>query len=189
MSNFVAVYDACVLYPAPLRDLLMHLAVSDLFRARWTARIHDEWMRNLLANRRDLTRAQLERTRDLMDASVPDCLVTGYEGLEADLTLPDADDRHVLAAAILCQAGAIVTFNLKDFPPETLAPLGITAQHPDELIEHAFGINTAAVIAAVRDHRASLTHPPKTADELLDGYLRQGLVTTVSLLRPYSAQI
>lgn len=56
MSNFVAVYDACVLYPAPLRDLLMHLAVSDLFRPRWTARTHDEWMRNLLAKRTDLTR-------------------------------------------------------------------------------------------------------------------------------------
>lgn len=186
MSNFVAVYDACVLYPAPLRDLLMHLAVSDLFRARWTVRIHDEWMRSLLANRPDLTRAQLERTRDQMDASVPDCLVTGYEGLAAKLTLPDADDRHVLAAAILCQAGAIVTFNLKDFPAKTLAPLGITAQHPDEFIEHAFGINPVAVIAAVHDHRASLAHPPKTVDELLDGYLRQGLVTTVGLLRHYA---
>ncbi|MGH8147982.1 MAG: PIN domain-containing protein [Rhodanobacteraceae bacterium] len=189
MSNFVAVYDACVLYPAPLRDLLMHLAVSDLFRARWTTRIHDEWMRNLLANRSDLTRAKLERTRDLMDASVPDCLVTGYEGLEAELALPDPDDRHVLAAAILCQAGTIVTFNLKDFPAETLAPLGITAQHPDEFIEHAFGINPAAVIAAVHDHRASLMHPTKTADELLDGYLKQELVTTVGLLRPYTAQL
>lgn len=189
MSNFVALYDACVLYPAPLRDLLMHLAVSDLFRARWTKRIHDEWMRNLLANRSDLTRAQLERTRDLMDASVPDCLVTGYEGLEAQLTLPDPDDRHVLAAAILCEAGTIVTFNLKDFPAETLEPLGITAQHPDEFIEHAFGISPAAVIAAVHDHRASLLHPPKTVDELLDGYLKQGLVTTVRLLRPYTAQL
>lgn len=169
MSNFVAVYDACVLYPAPLRDLLMHLAVSDLFRARWTARIHDEWMRNLLAKRTDLTRAQLERTRDLMDASIPDCLVAGYEALEAELTLPDADDRHVLAAAILCEAGTIVTFNLKDFPAAVLEPLGITAQHPDEFIEHAFGISPVAVIAAVHDHRASLTHPPKTADELLDG--------------------
>jgi hypothetical protein len=189
MSNFVAVYDACVLYPAPLRDLLMHLAVSDLFRARWTTRIHEEWIRNLLAKRRELTRAQLERTRDLMDASVPDCLVTGYEGLEARLTLPDPDDRHVLAAAILCQAGTIVTFNRKDFPAETLAPLGITAQHPDEFIEHTFGINPAAVIAAVRDHRASLAHPPKTANELLDGYLKQGLVTTANLLRPYTAQL
>ncbi len=63
----------------------MHLAVSDLFCARWTARIHDEWIRNLLVKRADLTHEQLERTRELMDASVPDCLVTGYEGLEEQL--------------------------------------------------------------------------------------------------------
>lgn len=189
MAGFVALYDACVLYPAPLRDLLMHLALSDLFRARWTARIHDEWMRNLLAKRTDLTRAQLERTRDLMNASVPDCLVTGYEGLEAQLELPDPDDRHVLAAAIMCHAGTIVTYNLKDFPVALLAPQGITAQHPDEFIEHAFGINPAAVIAAVHDHRASLTHPPMTVDELLDCYLKQGLVTAVGLLRPYAPHL
>lgn len=189
MSNFVALYDACVLYPAPLRDLLMHLAVSDLFHARWTTRIHDEWMRNLLAKRPDLTREQLERTRDRMNASVPDCLVAGYEGLEAQLTLPDHDDRHVLAAAILCQAGTIVTFNLKDFPAAVLAPLGITAQHPDEFIEHAFGIDPATVIAAVRDQRASLVRPLKSVDELLDCYLKQGLVTTVGLLRPHAAYL
>src|SRR6185312_9454958 len=102
MSNFVAVYDACVLYPAPLRDLLMHLALSGLFRARWTARIHEEWVRALLENRPDLKREQLEWTRDQMDASVPDCLVSGYEHIEPGLDLPDPGDRHVLAAAILC---------------------------------------------------------------------------------------
>lgn len=189
MSGFVALYDACVLYPAPLRDVLMHLALSGLFRARWTTRIHEEWMRSLLDNRPDLTRAQLERTRDLMDDSVPDCLVAGYEGLEAQLVLPDADDRHVLAAAILCHAGTIVTYNLKDFPAEVLSPRGITAQHPDEFIEHAFGIHPAAVIAAVRDHRASLTRPTKSVDELLDSYLQHGLVKTVSLLRAYAAHL
>jgi hypothetical protein len=94
-----------------------------------------------------------------------------------------------MAAAAKCQAGTIVTFNLRNFPAATLEPLGITAQHPDEFIEHAFGISSAAVIAAVHDHRASLTQPPKTVDELLDGYLKQGLVTTVSLLRPYTAQL
>lgn len=186
MSNFVALYDACVLYPAPLRDLLMHLALSGLYRARWTARIHDEWMRNVLKKRPDLTREQLERTRQLMDSSVPDSLVTGYEGLEATLHLPDRNDNHVLAAAIMCSAGTIVTFNLKDFPERELAPHGTTAQHPDEFIEHAFGINSAAVIAAVRDHRASLSHPAKTVDELLDGYLKQELAATVSLLRPHA---
>ena len=71
------VYDACVLYPAPLRDLLMRLAMTDLYGARWTQQIHEEWMRNVLANRPDLSRAQLERTRELMDCSVRDSLVEG----------------------------------------------------------------------------------------------------------------
>ena len=70
MATVTAIFDACVLYPAPLRDLLMHLALLDVVRARWSADIHEEWMRSLLAQRRDLTRAQLERTRQLMDAHV-----------------------------------------------------------------------------------------------------------------------
>ena len=78
----------------------MHLAMTGLFRARWTDQIHDEWIRNVLANRPDLKAEQLKRTRELMDAHALDCLVTGYEKLIAGLTLPDPDDRHVLAAAI-----------------------------------------------------------------------------------------
>ncbi|HUB88725.1 MAG TPA: hypothetical protein VMA74_03255 [Dyella sp.] len=79
---FVALYDACVLYPAPLRDLLMQLAGTGMFRARWTDRIHDERIRNLAAKRPDLTPAQLTRTRALMNQAVPDCLITGYETIE-----------------------------------------------------------------------------------------------------------
>lgn len=79
-SNFVAVFDACVLYPAPIRDLLLRLAVTGLFRARWSERIHDEWIQAVLRNRQDLKREQLDRTRELMDQAVPDCLVSGYEG-------------------------------------------------------------------------------------------------------------
>src|SRR5690554_5628503 len=108
-SSFVAVLDACVLYPAPIRDLLMRLSVTGLFRARWTDRIHDEWIEAVLRNRIDLQREQLDRTRQLMDNAVPDCLVTHYEGIEGTLQLPDPDDRHVLAAAIKCSAGTIVT--------------------------------------------------------------------------------
>lgn len=115
MANFVAVYDACVLYPAPLRDLLLHLALTDLYRARWSERIHDEWMRSVLASRPDLSAEKLARTRSLMDSAVPDCLVTGFEGLIEHVSLPDPDDRHVLAAAIRCQAGVIVTYNTRDF--------------------------------------------------------------------------
>ena len=111
MATFTVMYDACVLYPAPLRDFLPRLALTELFRARWTETIHAEWMASVLADRPDLTRAQLERTRALMNAAVPDCLVEGYHSLIAGLTLPDPRDRHVLAAAIRAGAGAIVTFN------------------------------------------------------------------------------
>jgi hypothetical protein len=120
VSNFTALFDACVLYPAPLRDLLLRLAATDLFRARWTDRIHDEWMERLLEDRPELSRGQLMRTRTLMNESVPDSLVTGYEGLVETLTLPDPNDRHVVAAAIRSQAGVIVTFNERDFPKPAL---------------------------------------------------------------------
>lgn len=78
----------------------MRLAMTDPIRARWTDQIHDDWMRNVLANRPDLIAAQLERTRTLMNAHVRDCLVSGYESLIDGLVLPDPDDRHVQAAAI-----------------------------------------------------------------------------------------
>ena len=75
VSNFTVLYDACVLYPAPLRDLLMHVAVTDLYRAKWTDAIHDEWTRNVLKDRPDLKPEQLQRTRELMNSHVRDCLV------------------------------------------------------------------------------------------------------------------
>ncbi|HEY0016011.1 MAG TPA: PIN domain-containing protein [Longimicrobium sp.] len=96
----IAVYDANVLYPAALRDFLIRLARQGLVSARWSSVIHEEWIRNLLINRPDLTREQLERTRRLMDAAVPGAVVEGFERHMTDITLPDPDDRHVLAAAI-----------------------------------------------------------------------------------------
>lgn len=98
-SPFTAVYDACVLYPAPLRDFLMWLGLSGRFRARWSPQIHEEWKCNLLAKRPDLTREQIDRTSALMDQAIPDGSVTDHEDLVAGLTLPDPGDRHVLAAA------------------------------------------------------------------------------------------
>ncbi|MBS0462187.1 MAG: PIN domain-containing protein [Proteobacteria bacterium] len=183
MANFTAVYDSCALYPARLRNLLMHLALSGLYRARWTERIHDEWIGAILRKRPELTGALIEKRRQ-MDEAIPDALVAGYESLEFTLTLPDPDDRHVLAAAIFCKAGTIVTYNLKDFPASALAPHNITAQHPDEFIAHAIDLDPGAVLKAVRDVRASLKNPPMTIDELFDGYLALGLATTVATLKP-----
>jgi len=97
MTNFAVLYDACVLYPAPLRDLLMHLALTDLYRAKWTNEIHEEWITSVLSDRNDLDRKFLDRTREQMNTSVRDCLVESYHYLMPTLTLPDANDHHVLS--------------------------------------------------------------------------------------------
>jgi hypothetical protein len=186
VSHFTAVLDACVLYRESLRNLLIRMALGGLYRVRWTERIHAEWMSALLLKRPDIPRSALEWTRERLNAAVPDGLVSGYEGLESGLQLPDLDDRHVLAAAIKCDAGAIVTYNLQDFPHSILGPLGITAQHPDRFIEHAFGIDPSAVIEAVRQHRCSLRNPSLSIEQLFDSYLRHELATTVALLRPHA---
>ncbi|BAO82948.1 hypothetical protein SMCB_0720 [Serpentinimonas maccroryi] len=185
-SHFTVVYDACVLYPAPLRDLLMHLALSDLYRARWSDMIHDEWTRNVQANRPDLAPAQLSRTRQLMNAHVRDCLVSGFEHLIPSIQLPDADDRHVVAAAIHAGASLIVTFNLKDFPVESLKPYNLAAQHPDDFIVDLLDLQPAGVLEAVASHRRSLRNPPKTADEYLDTLLAQGLTQSVAVMRQWT---
>ena len=164
----------------------MHLAMTGLFRARWTDRIHDEWIRNVLANRPDLKADQLQRTRELMDAHTLDCLVTGYETLIAGLTLPDPDDRHVLAAAIRANANVIVTFNLKDFPATVLDEYGVEPQHPDEFITHLIDLDAGLVCAAVRCQRQSLKNPPKSVAELLDTLQAQGLPQTVLRLGAFA---
>ncbi len=189
MVTFTALFDACVLYPAPLRDFLMHLALTDLFRARWTHEIHDEWIRNLLAVRPDLKPKQLVRTRELMDAHIRDCIVTGYQGLVTGLKLPDPNDRHVLAAAIRTGAAVIVTYNLADFPADYVAQFGIEAQHPDEFITHLIDLSPGLVCAAAKRHRASLKSPPKTVDAYLDTLTNQRLPETVARLREYDALI
>lgn len=178
-SPFTAVYDACVLYPAPLRDFLMWLGLSGRFRARWSAQIHDEWKRNVLKNRPDLTAEQLNRTSDLMDKAIPDALVTGYEALVDGLTLPDPDDRHVLAAAIRCNASVIVTFNEKDFPADVLGTFGLDVQHPDVFVDNLFDLDPAAVVAAAQRQRQQLKNPPIDVERYLEILLKQGLTQTV----------
>jgi hypothetical protein len=168
VSHFTVLYDACVLYPAALRDLLMHLALADLFRAKWTDAIDDEWIRSLLKDRPDLKPEQLQCTRELMNANVRDCLVTGYEPLITGQTLPDPDDRHVLAAAIQAGARVIVTFNLLEFLPESLAAHGIEAVHPDDFVTSQLDLAPHVVCAAEKRQRESLKNPPKTVDQYLE---------------------
>lgn len=179
---FTVVFDACCLYPAPLRDLLMQVAVIDIVRARWTEKIHDEWTSNLLINRPTLDKAKIERVRQLMNSHVRDCLITDYEQLIPCVSLPDENDRHVLAAAIKGRADAIVTFNIKDFPPTCLTQFGIEILHPDEFLVDLIDLSFDKFCLAVKRHRDSLKKPAKTPSEYLDTILKQGLPGTYSKL-------
>lgn len=188
-SHITVIYDACVLYPAPLRSFLMYLALGDLFRARWSRDIHVEWMRSVRKDFPDITQAQVEQIRDLMNAHVRDCLVAGYESLIPSLTLPDPDDRHVLAAAIRARADVIVTTNLADFPVTELSKFGIEPLHPDEFILRLIDLAPHAVCRAARHQRASLRNPPLRVDQYFACLERQGLVQTVAALRQFAELI
>lgn len=124
-----------------------------------------------------------------MDAHVDDCLVTGFEHLIPLINLPDADDRHVLAAAIHGEASVIVTYNLSDFPDETLGRFAIEAQHPDVFLSHLIKIFPAEVVSAVRTVRQRLRNPPMSVGRYLQNLEKRALVTTVSMLRAYEASL
>jgi len=182
----IALLDACVLYPADIRDFLVRVAMTDAYHARWTERIHDEWIRNLLMNRTDLTKEQLNRTRRLMNLHVRDCLVEDYEHFIESLVLPDPDDRHVLAAAIRAQADVIVTTNLKDFPTDVLSQHRIIALHPDKFVCQLMDSQSGLVCSAARLQRASLKNPVKSVVEFLSGLEQSGLPQTVLRLQAFA---
>jgi hypothetical protein len=185
-ARYTAVLDACVLYPAPMRDILLSLAHQGLYHARWSADIQDEWMRNLLRNRPDLKPEQLHITAQLMTQAIPDAMIVGYERLVTTVELPDADDRHVVAAALIGHADAIVTLNLKDFPHAALDPLGLEAQHPDDFVVNQLHLNLPEALKAIKVMRVRLQHPPQTVAQLLATLQRCGMPQTVSLLSDYA---
>jgi len=109
--------------------------------------------------------------------------LTAHSLEEALTSLPDTDDRHVLATAIHCGAQEIVTFNLKDFPESVLRAYGIRAIHPDSFVEHLLDLNLEAVCEAVRRIRRRLANPPRSAEDMLENYEQHGLAVSASILR------
>lgn len=185
MEAPIVVLDACVLYPAALRDLFMRLAVAGLIQARWTALIHEEWIKAVLEDRADLKREDLERTRRLMDHHAEGCLVRDFEPHIGSFGLPDPDDEHVLAAAVVSGADSIVTWNGRDFPAEILGPLGIAVVTPDEMAASLLKDRPEEVCAAVRETRLSLKNPPKSIVEYLEVLTARGLKKTSALLASF----
>lgn len=182
VSQYTAVLDACVLYPAPVRDILLHLAEHGAFHARWTTDIHDEWTRNLLKNRPDIDPDKLAHTTQMMNEAIEDSLIENYRYLIDSLKLPDPGDRHVLAAAIVGHADAIVTYNLKDFPAENVRKHEIEVLHPDDFLIYQYDLDNVGFLTTVKELRECLQKPPVTAEQLISTYSAQGLHQTADRL-------
>jgi predicted nucleic acid-binding protein len=181
---FIVIYDANVLYPNTLRDLLIRIAqLPHIVQAKWTNEILDEMLDALRKNLPDISEEKADRLRERMNAAVRDCLVLGYEPLIEVLDLPDPDDRHVLAAAIKVNAQLIVTWNRKDFPHDKLAAWGVRAKSPDDFVRDAMGIDSQAVWACVQQIVDSRTKRPVTIEDVLGELERDGLVASVAAMR------
>lgn len=179
----IVLFDACVLFPFHLRNLLVHLAQTDMFRAKWTEQILDECFKSIQRQYPGLNPKNLQKTRTLMGEAIADALVDGYQELIPGLHLPDPGDRHVLAAGICCRAQTIVTSNLKDFPAEVCAPYGLQIQSPDvfvlQLIEKEPHLVWHILMGMTRD----LKHPPLSLPDLFAHFERTGLTGTALALR------
>ena len=169
---FSVVLDTCVIYPAHLRDTLLRLAERELYQPLWSASIMDELSRNLLEL--DLDPGAVGRLIGLMQATFPDADVTGYEPLIDALTC-DLKDRHVLAAAVRADAAEIVTFNVSDFPGESVNHLAIEVLHPDDFPLDLLDLAPRAVVGELIEQAAANRRKPKTLAALLDALSNAGV--------------
>ena len=182
-----AFLDANVLYPATLRSVMLELARNKAFRILWSEQVHQEWIRALQREHPQIPMSRISRLRQLMEGYVEDATVSGYEPLIDGLTLPDPDDRHVLAAAIHGKATVIVTANERDFPAAALSPYNIAAIAPDRFILRLLEADPRLVLAALEADRGDLRNPPFTREQYFAALERCGLIETTATLRVLSA--
>lgn len=166
-SPAVAIYDACILYPFHLRNIVVQAAVDGLVDARWTDAIHNEWMRNLLANTPGLSAERLANTKRLMDMALPEAVVVGYEQHIQAVSLPDPNDRHVAAAAIEAKASRILTWNLRDFPVGTLKKHGLVRQTPDAFLADLYDRVPQLLVSSLANARRNLSKSSMSAEGFL----------------------
>jgi predicted nucleic acid-binding protein len=165
-------FDTCALYPAHLRDTLLRLAERGLFRPLWSPDILEELRRNLVEA--GLAATAVERTIGLMNRHIEDAQTTGCETLVGAMEC-DVKDRHVLAAAVHSHADTLVTFNIKDFPPQSLAPYSVALTTPEDFLLDLLDLAPRLVVVTLQEQAASHKREPKTLSGLLTVLARSGV--------------
>jgi hypothetical protein len=188
---FTALLDTSVLWPSLQRDVLLSFALEGIYRPVWSSAIlaeleyHEE--RKLLRRGIGPTEAQRRAGALIaaMRAAFDDAEVEGWEPLEGHYGLPDPDDEHVVAAAVVGGAGVIVTSNLKDFPRPSV-PTSLEVQSPAQFAHHTVSLNPVAALRAIEKvaDRSGRQGPPfSTTDVLTTLEERYGLTDAAAVLR------
>lgn len=180
--SFPAVLDACVLYPASLRDTLLRCAEAQLFEVVWSARILEEVERNLVGDGR-ATAVQARRLVTFMHEAFPDAGADPEEVARLEPAMDcDPDDNHVAAAAVAGGAELIVTHNLADFRSRVLQHLEIHVADPDDLLCEFLATDQPLVLDLLHRQAAALTRPPITLEQLI-GFLEATVPRFAASLR------
>lgn len=189
-NRFTAFADACVLVAPLKRNMLLTLAAAEFFRVRWSELVLDETERAICRLRTEkgieTAPADAVRARKAMAAAFEEATVTGFEARLSEWPgLPDANDAHVIAAAVHTRADIIVTDNLRDFPSTILAPLGMEARSADAFLADTIDLDQAKAVHALAEMRRRLKRPEVTAEDLLVKMEAEGLTETVDVLRSH----
>jgi hypothetical protein len=183
----IAIFDACILYPFHLRNIVVQAAVDRLVDAHWTDAIQEEWMRNLTADAPAIPIERLRVTRRLMNDALPTATVNGYEEHISEVTLPDPNDRHVVAAAITAKAPLILTWNLRHFPAQELRRFGLRAMNPDAFLSGLFDKAPDLVIGSLANARRNLSKTRPSASDFVGILENQKLVQLAKRVGKYVA--
>ncbi|MFN0092266.1 MAG: PIN domain-containing protein [Acidimicrobiales bacterium] len=171
MAVPVAVVDANVLYSIELTDLLLTLGTRRLVRLHWSPAILDEVRRNL-ALRPDLSAEAIDYRLDRMNLALPGALDEAPPALVESMPV-NHKDRHVLALAVHVEAGTLVTFNLRDFPPAACEAYGIEARSPDDFLTTVADADVIGVRGALAAMAGRRSRPPMSVDQVLDRLARE----------------
>ena len=185
----VAVFDDCTLYPFHLRNVLVQAAVDRLVDARWTEAIHDEWIRNLAARAPAIPAARLETARRLMNEALPTAMVSGYEDRIPVVSLPDPNDRHVVAAGAAAGASLILTWNLRHFPAKELKKFALRRETPDVFLSRLYDEAHGLMIGSLANARRNLTRSLVPASDFIAILDNQGLVQLAKRVRKHVSEL
>lgn len=185
IGRYVAMLDANVLHPAFVRSSLLWFADERLLQPAWSKDILAEWRKSLKDRFPDASDEKIDAVQQIMNEQFPDAEVTGYEPLVNALTLPDPDDRHVLAAALAGKCHGIITCNVKHFPAELLGPFGIEVIHPDAFIVNIIDLHKGRALAACKRHREAMSQSKPSQEQYLERFLIAGLVQAHARLSEY----